>query len=484
MAGRNVLLVELNEVPYRVLDRFAQDPRYPHLRRWLDAACTHTTLSTDVGELSPWVTWPSFHRGMNNQAHGVKNLGQDPATFGGQALWEDLRAAGHSVGLCGSLQSWPPIDPGPGGFHIPDTFAHDARCVPASVTPFQRFNLDQVAQNGAVVRGRYAKLGQLVALLATLVRLRVRPRTWLALAKQLWGERQDPTLLARRPVFQAILMWDVFRSLYRPGRPPKLATFFTNHVAGLMHRYWHQVFPEDFGAKFAGAPRPHEATFAFGVAFMDQLLGEAMAWVDRHPDSVLVVASSMGQAAIMRDDHQGHAAAVEDLTALMRALGVGPERFTTLLAMVPQVALACADPADATKIQALVASCRTASGRPFLKADVVGPSVSITIGTPSQADRQAGHFLGPEGQALPWAEAGVVFHDIEAGTAYHVPEGVLGVYGQGIGADGSRSPILATDCKALLLTLALEGRWEGPARAAEGLPPGLVAAPQAALHAR
>src|SRR5690349_12704812 len=113
---RPVLLLEINEVPWRMIDRAMANARFGTIRRFFNASKTYTTISRDKGELSPWITWPSLHRGMSNTEHGIQNLGQDVATFRGTPIWDEYRARGLDIGVCGSLQSWPPRDPGPGGF--------------------------------------------------------------------------------------------------------------------------------------------------------------------------------------------------------------------------------------------------------------------------------------------------------------------------------------------------------------------------------
>ena len=149
-----ILLLEINEIPWRLIDRYVERSELANIRRFLQKAHQFTTVAVDTGELSPWVTWPTFHRGMNNEKHGIKNLGQDPATFRGRPIWQDIRDQGGSIGICGSMQSWPPIDPGEDGFYIPDTFAHDERCYPEYLNPLQAFNLAQVRMNGRVVSGK------------------------------------------------------------------------------------------------------------------------------------------------------------------------------------------------------------------------------------------------------------------------------------------------------------------------------------------
>src|SRR5438067_120606 len=97
-----ILLLEMNEIPWRLLDRYKE--QFPYIRHFFEDAHQFTTTTVDTGELSPWVTWPTLHRGMSNEEHGIKNLGQDPATFRGKPIWKEIREQGGSIGICGSLQ--------------------------------------------------------------------------------------------------------------------------------------------------------------------------------------------------------------------------------------------------------------------------------------------------------------------------------------------------------------------------------------------
>ena len=88
-----------------------------------------------------------------------------------------------------------------------------------------------------------------VSLVKQLARLGLRPSTIVSAGAQILGERFDETRVSRRPIFQGILFWEVFRKLFDCNRPPAFTSFFTNHVAGIMHRYWRDVFPEDFARR-------------------------------------------------------------------------------------------------------------------------------------------------------------------------------------------------------------------------------------------
>lgn len=459
-----ILLLEINEVPWRLLDRYLQDEAYPNLRRFFGGAVSFTTLATDTGELSPWVTWPTLHRGMNNERHGVLNLGQDPSTFRGVPIWAEIRQRGGNVGVCGSMQSWPPVDPGPGGFYIPDTFAHDSQCIPARVEPFQAFNLGQVGRNARVVDKQVPKPIEALRVVSSALRSGVRLGTLARTVSQIVAERFDGDRAKRRPVFQTILFWDVFRDLFRAGPPPAFSTFFTNHVAGVMHRYWHDVFPEDFeDAEGRRGPPPsgQEPLMRFALQVLDEMLAEVIAWTEAHPDLVVVYASSMGQHAVRNEAHEGVELIVDDLARLMKAAGVDAGQFSPLLAMVPQVAVDIPDAGLRATARDLLEGATTLDGHRFITVQELGTSLSITVGTPRRAAIDLGACrIG--GRQAAWQELGVRPQEVEAGSAYHIPEGSFAFFGQKVKAGDApaRALVRADQIKDWLLRISADGPAE------------------------
>lgn len=457
-----ILLLEINEVPWRLIDRFLAADGLPHFKRFFGAARQFASWAVDTGELSPWVTWPTLHRGMNNQGHGILNLGQDPATFRGTPIWEDVRKRGGTIGICGSMQSWPPTDPGANGFYFPDTFAHDSRCIPDYAAPFQQFNLNQVKRNARVVDADLRVETGAVATLRSMLRSGVRFGTLVRVAAQVAAERVNRDRAKRRPVFQGILFWDVFRHHFDAARPPDFSTFFTNHVAGVMHRYWHDVFPEDFTGRKTPAEASQAQLMRFAIESLDAMLGDVLAWCDRNPDLVVVFASSMGQGPVYREQHEGVELVVQDLPLLLAAAGARVDEFRPLLAMVPQVAIEVADSAARARIKAALQSARSAGGQAFIAVQEIGASLSITVKTPPRAELDAGRCT-LDGRTLTWQEAGIRVQDVEPGTAYHIPEGSLAFYHAGIVRDPqspSRGRVPADRIKDWLLRIGEHGHGE------------------------
>jgi hypothetical protein len=438
-----ILLLEINEVPWRLIDRYICRPEYPHIRAFFAASHHFTSLAVDSGELSPWVTWPTLHRGMGNDRHGIRDLGQDPSTFKGKPIWQEVREAGGSIGICGSMQSWPPVEPGPGGFYVPDTFAHDAACIPAYLRPLQAFNLEQVRRNARLVDAALPSTGSKTALASALVRSGIRPSTLLEIALQLAGERLDGRLRLRRPIYQAVLFWDVFRKHFDALRPPAFSTFFTNHVAGVMHRYWCDVFPEDFPERTVPAGQSLEPLMRFALRVLDRMLADVLDWAGRNEDLVVVFASSMGQGAVHRDTHEGVELLVEDLPALLRHAGLEAGDYRPLLAMVPQVAIEVDDAGKRKTVKEQLEGVACANGERFVSVREAGISLSITLGTPSRAAIAAGPVrIGA--REVPWRAAGIRPAEVDAGTGYHIPEGTLAVH-----AGARRAAPLLQDRKAV-----------------------------------
>lgn len=123
---RKVILFELNEVPWRILDDYVERNRGAGFARALERSHSYEAVAADRGHLSPWVTWPSLHRGVNDEVHMIGDLGQDRSTADElyPPIWRLLHREGVDVGVCGSLHSFPPPDDMSSySFYLPDTFA-------------------------------------------------------------------------------------------------------------------------------------------------------------------------------------------------------------------------------------------------------------------------------------------------------------------------------------------------------------------------
>jgi hypothetical protein len=347
-----VVLVELNEVPNIVLDAYAKH-QSPFFSDFLAASDRYETITPDHIQLDPWIAWPTLHRGVNDEAHGLLRLGQDTehADTNYPAIWSVLKEAGVSTGVYGSLFSSCETDQSDYRFFVPDVFSPHDRVTPPSLQRFQSFNLEmtrasarnaseQVSKGGARAMGELALSGRLS--LGTLSRV----------AGQLVSERLDRRNVSRRRNTQTELHADVFASLLKRERP-MFSTFYTNNVAAAMHRFWSAAVPgsqlnrdrlsKDWLDQYSG--EVFEALFS-----VERLLARLRS--GEFGPLTIIVASALGQEEIPAENHASFVT-ITDLEAFARGI-LGSESakvaFTSVPTMVPDFSLRFADPNDAARM--------------------------------------------------------------------------------------------------------------------------------------
>ena len=99
---RAIVLFELNEVPWEILDDYVAARPGSGLARVLDRSHSFTSMAADRGHLSPWTTWPTLHRGVNDERHMIASFGQDRTEADRRfpPVWTLLHDAGVSAGVC------------------------------------------------------------------------------------------------------------------------------------------------------------------------------------------------------------------------------------------------------------------------------------------------------------------------------------------------------------------------------------------------
>lgn len=429
--ARRFILFELNEVPLRVVRHFAGRRPSSAFARVLEQGRHWTTVTPDEGHLSPWITWPTLHRGVSSADHKIAALGQDVSAADGQfpPVWSILAAAGRRVGMFGSLHSYPP----PGNldrydFYVPDTFAAGPEAKPAELAAFQQFNLHMVDRSGRNVSGELP-VKQALSFLMRSLPAGIRPGTMGKIARQVASERIWRHRTARRRTIQSLLAFDLFLAQLQ-SKKPDAAFFFTNHVASSMHRYWPATFTGDYSAtkwseewvrRFAG-----EVDYVMAEA--DQMLAELLAFSDRNPDYVVLVASSMGQAAVDEAARQvSTEVLLRDMPRFLGAIGVdgGWQRRRT---MEPTYTLAFDDESAANRCVESLARVKIA-GQPIEHRRLGGHGVEFVLGQSNLRDDEVTVTIG--NRSVEPEEAGIanVPIDDEVGAAaYHIPEGMLLAY--------------------------------------------------------
>jgi len=438
--GRKLILLELNEVPLRVIESFCRRNPESNLARCLPRCRQYETFTEDKLALDPWISWPTFHRGVNDEIHQVLHLGQvaDETDSRFPPIWRLIRSKGLSVGVFGSLHSSSiPADAASYSFYVPDYFDADVFAHPPELRVFQQLNLLMTRQSARNVT-RELPIATLARFLASAPGLGLRFATIADSVGQLARELRDPTQRVRRRAYQPLIMADLFmRQLERTL--PDFATFYTNHVAAAMHRYWGATFPEDY-------QKPLEAEWIerygqeihFAMEKFDRILGQMIRFLESHPEYTLMIGSSMGQAAIPAEKNFDFLT-ITDIGKFMSELGVPAGAWQARPAMVPCQNVVV----DARYRETVVAGIQRVSiaGSPFVQD-------RRPIAPMSYDERERGFFQffvqfdsykGPpfasiDGRKVSLGEAGMgvmVHEDGVNCTAQHVSEGSLLVYRHG-----------------------------------------------------
>jgi hypothetical protein len=349
---KRVVLIEINEVPHRILEAYAK--KSPFLAEFLNKSERFETLAADTIQLDPWIAWPSFHRGVNDETHRLLRLGQ--RTEGADAayppVWQMLMEGGVSVGVYGSLFSSCEKDLDRYSFFVPDVFSPHDNVNPPDLQGFQNFNLSMTRASGRNAdEGVSSGGGKEVLKLAKSGR--IHPSTLGRIGVQLLKEKFNRRRLSRRRNTQTELHADIFISLLKEKRPD-FACFYTNNVAAAMHRFWSAAMPE--GSINAGrledewleqyADEVFEALYSVERMLRRLVKGEA-------GDCVIVLASALGQEEIPAENHSDFLT-ITDIGRFMEGVvggagELGP--FESMPTMVPDYSLRFSNSRDASLVR-------------------------------------------------------------------------------------------------------------------------------------
>jgi hypothetical protein len=341
MLASKLIVVELNEVPYKVVDNFHAKHPDSALAKFLKSSDQYVTLTEDEIQLDPWISWPTLHRGVPDSQHQILHLGQSTETADSKypPIWRILKDNGKSVGVFGSLHSCMErqrLDSY--SFFLPDFFASKSFAYPERLMPLQDFNLRMTRESARNVSSGVA-MKEAAKFLLSAPKLGVGIDTARRIAQQLNLERGDKRKKNRRRNIQCSLLSDVFLSEVNRTLPD-YATFYTNHVAAAMHRYWAASFPESQIGPSLDKEwlRAYADEVDVAMETFDALLKMLMTFQRRHPEYLIVVASSLGQTAIPAV-HTREFLTIIDIARFMRALGAPDGSWTTIPAMVPDFAV-------------------------------------------------------------------------------------------------------------------------------------------------
>lgn len=421
---KKLIVLEINEVPYKVYDHFIQNNPDATLTGILNHSAQYITKSTDKGELHPWSTWPTFYRGVDNTKHLIKDLGEDLFKRNQEfpPLWDFLVKQNKTTGLFASLHTYPlPENIEKYDFLIPDPFANGSETHPVSVEPFQAFNLAMSRKSGRSVDKGIDKKAAL-QLIVSLPKLGIRVSTLFKVFIQLLSEKITPWKAVRRRTFQSVLAFDLFYKLLKKNKP-EFVTFFSNHVASAMHRYWAATFPEDYQEN--QLPKEwinrYKSEIPYCMEQLNHMVKKIHDFIKKNPEYKLIIASSMGQEATEANLIYTELF-LSDYQKLSNAIGV---ELHPLSAMHPQYNFSVSLN-DADKMEQLLQSLNI-NGKPISYRRKESTFFSVDLGYPNTDDFD----ITLQERILSLEEIGFEIRNIDdqsGGTAYHIPQGSFFVY--------------------------------------------------------
>jgi hypothetical protein len=294
-SARKLIVLEINEISWELMDPWLKSGELPNFQRLQKEGAWGRTWADEPGGpeglLEPWVTWTTFYTGVPHTQHGVKFLEQPVETIQAKRLWDLAAEGGKTIGIFASSGTWPPRPSD--AFTVPGSFSQDSQTYPVSLQPIQDLNL-RYTRSHAPGAKQPTKLETLQRGLQ-LWRLGLNAATVARVLKELIHLKRHPEEEWKKVCLQPVVNLPFFQKLYRRYQPD-LATFHTNHVAHYQHRFMRAHQPDAYEdptdpqevQRFGGAIR-------YGYQQADWLLGKFLKLTARFPNTLLVVASSMGQ---------------------------------------------------------------------------------------------------------------------------------------------------------------------------------------------
>jgi len=424
-----VILFELNEVPYKVIQHFCKLYPESNLASVLSKGRKYETYAEDQGHLSPWITWPTVHRGVTNEKHYISDFGQDLSEQEKQypAIWNLLAKNGVKVGLFGSLHTYPlPVTNPNFSFYVPDTFAAGSECFPKKLETFQKFNLAMARDSSRVVSNKIPGK-EVIDFLMKLPDLGLKFKTATDIATQLVDERINKWKVVRRRTSQSIIGFDIFYKQLE-SQKPDFATFFTNHVASSQHRYWAAAFPEDYESLKLGREwvETYNGEIIYTMKKADEMIGRLVKFIDKNPEYSLWILSSMGQQAVEAKEIYTDLF-VTNGKKFMDNFDLGSSSYELKPSMVPQFNVQI-HVDKRREFEEKLATLRINDQSINFRQKAEG-FYSLDIGIPNLDESKIKIEL--MGQQIPLEHSGmenVKIQDRCGATAYHIPQGSFIIY--------------------------------------------------------
>ena len=270
---------------------------------------------------------------------------------------------------------------------------------------------------------------------------------WLLLC-QLIKESINPSYRRIRSMFQAPVAFDFYKDLLC-NTEPEYTCFFTNHVAGMMHRYWKYTFPEEFGYTLSGDEDHFKSqNILRAMAIADEQIEFLKNFADKN-DYILMIGSSMGQEAIDRGEYLGDIR-IEDFNKFYEAIEFSGA-VKNNLAMQPDFAFSFKSEEDLDDFRSGVKRLTSPEGEPLFSFKETGLTLNCNIRITKEISEK--RFIYRDTLPLALEEFGIEHIFRDQGTGYHQPKGIWIIYKKDIKPMPYREQIDSTQIAPTILDM-------------------------------
>jgi hypothetical protein len=421
-----IILFELNEVPQKIVEYYILTQPNSWLAKNYAVLKKFNSYTENPGQLNPWNTWPTLHRGVDSSQHGIldlnQNLEQQNKNF--PAIWQVLAENKISTGVFGSLHSYPlPIKLSDYAFYVPDVFAQSPECWPKKVETFQEINLGLSRKSARNVSRQVPKKA-LINLALKAPSLGIKTSTIKNIGQHLLQERKEAWKSTRRRTIQSAISFDIFFKLLKQKKPA-FTSFYTNHVAACLHRYWAAAFPTAF--EINQYPQEwierYDQEILYALNKADKMMEALAGFVNRHPEYKLIILSSMGQDAVKARPIYTQLY-ITDHQKFIQNFGV-TDAIKSIPAMLPQFNLKL----NEVQLKTFTENAKKTfiNGKPLRFRTHDEGHISIEMGHINQSEinfKIGENLIKPELSGLE----NVAIADQSSTTADHIPEGIFYTY--------------------------------------------------------
>ena len=229
----------------------------------------------------------------------------------------------------------------------------------------------------------------------------------------------------RRSLIQPYLTFDIyFRNLKK--FKPDFSNFFTNHLAGMMHYYWLDIFPSDFKNPYRAPDHFNKDSVIKALDIADSQIGLLMKFA-RKNSYQFWIASSMGQEAIQRVEFER--IFIRDFKKILNICNLNKTHYKLLPSMYPDINIESYDEKSLDKLI-----------KNFLEIKFHDNVKSIfkirykkninKINLIFNVNLEKKDYLYYKNKKINIKDFGLDYGTNEQGTGYHIPEGVLLMQGK------------------------------------------------------